>query len=455
MNGSCKILLIIDYNLSRVADVAHMRDHARRRHNADTILIRANPGNVDARLCDHLIAVDPLSHDFVDRAHEALLPWLSQIRGGIVFSDNAVRSGAALLERMGAKVDSALLALGAFSKLEYRRFEARCRDLFASQRIMTPDCVSIDSLDELGRFAELHPEGFVVKPSCEGNNRGVVLVQPGDDLLTVFEEVAPYLAAGVICEQVIPYQREFSFDGVGGLSFATEKVSAAGRYPVEVAQLLPARITQFEYETLRRAGELANLLVGQRDGPFHNEIKLSDDGMFGAVVEPNRRPAGMRIWTLAALVYGVDFYHLWVDSVLGDDSKPPVLRPKCQAATVMLGVKRDRWFAPSDVADGNELFLATLRQTARRYGLEDNALRPIEFSWLSQERRRIPLVPRDNSDFVAHACVSAHAPGCDIGEIVSGLREDWAVSLESAALSGPSADASGTHEATGQLRVSA
>ncbi|WP_321800772.1 biotin carboxylase [Caballeronia sp. J97] len=447
------MLLIIDYNLSRVADVAHMRDRARHHHGADTILIRANPGNADARLCDHLIAVDPLAHDFVDRAYEALTPWLSHICGGVVFSDNAVRSGAALLERIGVKVDSAALALGAFSKLEYRRCEARCHDLFASQRVLAPDCVSIDSLDELRSFSQLHPEGFVVKPSCEGNNRGVVLVQPGDDLPRVFDEVAPYLAAGVICEQLIPYQREFSFDGVGGLSFATEKVSAAGRYPVEVAQVVPARITQSAYETLRRAGELANWLVGQRDGPFHNEVKLSDDGMFGAVVEPNRRPAGMRIWTLAALVYGVDFYHLWVDSVLGNESKPSGLKPTCQAATVMLGVKRDRWFAPSDLASGDELFQATLRQTARRYGLNEDVLRPIEFSWLSLERRRVPSVPRDNSDFVAHACITLHALDCDIGEIVSGLREDWSAALEKAAFSELSTDSDVMHQTGDQARV--
>ena len=361
MNDRRDMLLIIDYNLSRVADVTHMRDYARRRYNADTVLVRGNPGSTDERLCDHVVGIDPLSPGFVAQAYEALARWQGRIRGGIVFSDNAVQSGAALLERMALRVDSASLALGAFNKLEYRRAEARCRDLLESQRVMTPDCTSIRSLEEIRKFAELHPEGFVIKPSCEGNNRGVVMMRPGDNLMAALEEVTPYLAAGVICEQTIPYQREYSFDGLGGLSFITEKASAAGRYPVEVAQILPARLGQTERETIRRAGECANWLVGQRDGPFHNEIKLSDDGMFSAVVEPNRRPAGMKIWSLAALVYGVDFYHLWIDSVLGDGFRPCTLEAKCQAATVMLGVKRDRWFASSDVPNGSKIFLALLR----------------------------------------------------------------------------------------------
>ncbi|SAK99994.1 ATP-grasp domain-containing protein [Caballeronia ptereochthonis] len=432
MNGRREKLLIVDYNLSRVADVAHMRDYARCRYNVDTLLVRGNPGEMDARLCDHVVGVDPLLPDFVAQACEALSPWRDHIRGGIVFSDNAVQSGAALLERIGLQVDSASLALGAFSKFEYRRAEARCRDLLESQRVMTPNCVLIRSLEELRQFAEAHPEGFVIKPSCEGNNRGVVMMRPGDSLVSALEELTPYLAAGVICEQVIPYRREYSFDGLGGLSFITEKVSASGRYPVEVAQVLPARLGRLEQETIRRAGECANWLVGQRDGPFHNEIKLSDDGMFAAVVEPNRRPAGMKIWSLAALVYGIDFYHLWIDSVLGDGFRPSTLEARCQAATVMLGVKHDRWFAPSDVASGSEIFPAALERTARQFGLPDDALRSVEFSWLSQERRYVPSIARDNSDFVASACVSLHESSVSIGDIVSSLRERWTEALESA-----------------------
>src|SRR4029453_8524050 len=133
------------------------------------------------------------------------------------------------------------------------------------------------------------------------------------------KEVSTYLSDGVICEELIPYRREFSFDGIGSLSFITEKISATGRYPVELGQVLPARITPRERNTISVAGRLANLLVGQRNGPFHNEITLSDDGHRAAVVEPNRRPAGMKIWTIASLVYQVNLYHLWVDQAFGEE----------------------------------------------------------------------------------------------------------------------------------------
>ncbi|SKC86044.1 hypothetical protein SAMN05445504_4672 [Burkholderia sp. CF099] len=430
MNRHRGTLLIVDYNLSRVTDVIHMSDYARRRYNVDTVLIRDNPEDLDTRLCDHVIGLDPLSQDFVDSAVEALSPWLDRLRGGIVFSDNAVQNGAALLERLGLRVDSSRLALGAFSKLEYRRAEANCRVLVAAQRVMAPDSASIASLEELEQFAHAHPEGFVVKPSCEGNNRGVVIVRPGDDLFAALSEVAPYLENGVICEQIIPYHREFSFDGIADLSFVTEKMSASGRYPVEIAQVLPARVNQTERETLLRTGRLANWLVGQRDGPFHNEIKVSDDGKFAAVVEPNRRPAGMKIWNLAATVYGVDFYHLWIDSVLGDSYKPSALEAKCQAATVMLGVKTDRRFAPADVLSGSKPLVIALTETAFRHGLSEDELLPSEFAWLSQDRRLVPAIPRDNSDFVAYACLSLHTSRVDIRDVVRSLRECWADALE-------------------------
>ncbi len=74
-----------------------------------------------------------------------------------------------------------------------------------------PAFTEIASLDQLHAFAHDHPEGFVViKPAAEGNNRGVVVVRPGDDLTAAFAEVLPYLEGGVICEELIPYRREYS-----------------------------------------------------------------------------------------------------------------------------------------------------------------------------------------------------------------------------------------------------
>lgn len=423
MSANSPLLLIVDYNLTRISDVAHIAAYARRQHGAQSILIRSNPSERDAQLCDHLIDLDPLAAGFVDAALTQLRPWRDRLRAGVVFSDNAVQRGAELLERLGLPTDSAELAIGAFSKHAYRIREAALRDLLEPQSVWVPDCVDIRTIGDLRRFAAAHPNGFVVKPSCEGNNRGVVIVKAGDNLDKAFAAVEPYLQNGAICEALIPFEREFSFDGVGTTEFITEKLSARGRYPVEVAQILPARLGHAERATLTRVGRLANLLVGQRRGPFHNEIKLADDGLRAAVVEPNRRPAGMKIWTIAEIVYGIDFYALWVDAAFGSPREPVVAPSTRQAATVMLGVPADVTFCPPDELCGIALFERVLAQVSQAFGVD--SLRRLEFAWLSARTRFIPAVPRDNADFAAQACIALDNDAVEMRDVVSAVRQTW------------------------------
>ncbi|WP_394824927.1 acetyl-CoA carboxylase biotin carboxylase subunit family protein [Pendulispora albinea] len=430
MSSTSGLLLIVDYNLSRIDDVIHMRNYARDRYGAGTALIRANPTAIDAEICDEVIDLDPLRSDFAEVGAKLLGGRRGDFKAGIVFSDNAVESGAALLERLGLPVDSAELAAGAFCKYQYRLSEARYRALLEAQRLMVPDFTKVTSMDDLHAFAAKHPNGFVIKPMKEGNNRGVVLVRAGGDRRAAFAEVSPYLAGGVICEQIIPYRREYSFDGLGQSFFITEKISATGRYPVEVAQVLPARLTEKERTTIQRAGKQVNWLVGQCDGPFHNEIKLSDDGTRAAVVEPNRRPGGMKIWSLARWVYGIDFYHRWIDSAFG--ATPPLTLPEplCSAATVMLGIQSDRVFSTDDLAAGAKPFEDAVAATADYYGLKSGELSIKEFAWLSTKRRQLHGVPRDNADFAAQACIVLNSTRIDIRDVVATLREKWLVALD-------------------------
>ncbi|NEB00235.1 biotin carboxylase [Streptomyces sp. SID13726] len=424
--------LIVDYNLSRVADVQRIRRYARERHGALTTLIRAHPTDTDTRISDEVVQLDPLDPDFAAKGEKLLSPRREEFAAGVVFSDDAVHSGADLLTRLGLRVDAPQPAAAAFCKITYRDTEHRHRDLLSAQRLTPVDFVEVESPADIAAFARRHPEGFVVKPAKEGNNRGVVLVRPGDDLDAAWAEVRPYLADGVLCEELIPYRREFSYDGLGELSFVTEKVSAPGRYPVEVAQVLPARVTPAGRATLRRAGGLANWLVGQCDGPFHNEIKLSDDDTAAAVVEPNRRPAGMRIWSLARWVHGVDLYEKWVDAAFGRPVETALPEPDCAAATVMLGVATDRAFAPADVRPDADPFEDALAATRSRHGLAPDELTAPEFGWVAPDRRELHATARDNADFAAQCCVVLRSAHTDVREVVHTLREVWPAALDTA-----------------------
>jgi hypothetical protein len=323
-------------------------------------------------------------------------------------------------------VDNAKLAMGAFSKAFYREAEQACRALLEPQRMFVPAFRRVTCAADL-RECLAHTPAVVLKPACEGNNRGVIMLSPDDDPDAALHEVAPYLADGVICEERIPFAREFSHDGVGHLAWLTEKLSAAGRYPVEVGQVVPANVTQTERNTLCRVGRLANLLVGQCAGPFHNEIKLSDDGKHAAIVEPNRRPAGMRIWTLAHKVYGTDFYQLWLDAALGKDL-PSALPPACgRAATVMLGAPLDGTLAMSRRPDGEEILRMIVVPQLYGKGVLPNGaeIEWFDFNWLSDRDRNVVAVPRDNADFVAQVCLYSHHDNVDMAAIVTQVQSAW------------------------------
>lgn len=424
------VLLIVDYNLSRIGDVLHLRDYARQQWGAQTWLIRANPQDHDRTISDRVFDADPLHPDFVDQALNLLGDDAGRISAGLVFSDNAVASGAALLERLGLPVDDAALALAAFDKLAYRTAEDRVRTQLNQLGVTLPDFVRIDGLHDVRNFAARQQGSFVIKPACEGNNRGVVVVSAGGDCEQAFTEVAPYLDGGVLAEAFITFTREFSYDGLGKLWFVTEKVSASGRYPVEVAQILPARLSEQERLAIRNAGEQVNRLVGQRIGPFHNEIKLSDSGDQTAVIEPNRRPGGMKIWTLAHAVHGLDLYAAWVDSVFAGPVPEELPAATCSAATVMFGVPHDVTIDVTTLGDVQALVRDTLTRAAEELALSRDDIALLESTWIAGEPRMIHAIPRDNSDFVAQACVALHAPSVDIRDLVRVLREQWLLVLE-------------------------
>lgn len=418
-------LLIIDYNLSRINDVASMRLYAYERYGVKTLLIRANPAPHDYQIADRVLALDPRGADFVTAALKALAPIRQQLRGGLVFSDNAVQTGAQLLEQLNLPVDNGTLAAGAFSKIRYRQIEAEHRSILEPQGMFIPAHATIHNADELLDFVRRYPDGVVLKPACEGNNRGVVFLNANTNLRQALQEVEPYLSDGIICEQVILFQREYSFDGLGDLSFITEKCSATGRYPVETGQILPARLSQTEQYLLSRVGNLANLLVGQCHGPFHNEIKINADATQAAVIEPNRRPAGMKIWSLAERVYGLNFYHLWVNRVLGQPLPEQLPAPQGLAATIMLGVHHDGYLdlAPEVQDEPERLFNKALElyyKTSIKHKLEW-----FGFTLLPRQSNWVRAIPKDNGDFLAMVCVYSPNVELDILALKTAISDCW------------------------------
>lgn len=413
-------LIIIDYNLTRRDEVLRLRNYAAERHQMSTVLIRAKPTVQDQLLCDVIIDLEPLSPGFVDEALATLSHWSGIFVAGIVFSDRAMVGGTRLLRQLQLRVDDPQLAVGAFSKAVYRETERQHVALMDAQGI---DCTASQRLTDMAQaiaFVRDHPEGTVIKPSCEGNNRGVSVVRNVGEVKKAWEEVLPYLKDGIVAEAFIKHRREYSCDGVGRLMFFTEKLSFKGTYPVELGQLVPARLTPLERATLERGGRLANLFVGQSEGPFHNEIRLSDDGQRAAVVEPNRRPAGMQIWKLAERVFGVSLYACLIDAALGEHHVTQLPPAKGQAAVAMLGVASDTQVNLEQLPPYKVIIDRVLSSTPPAPLLEW-----FEFKWLPQQPRYLAQ-PQDNGGFLASACFYTPTGDFDLVTWIDCFRLEWA-----------------------------
>lgn len=422
-NSKTEWIVIADYNLTRIEDVRMMLRYAKERYGLHSILIRHNPTPVDHSLADWVINLDPLAETFVGEALYQLHPVREQIRAILPFSDNAVWSGARLARALGMQADDPNLAEAAFSKSVYREMETKAEPFFRAQNVFVPRFRKVSSLEEIEAFSKMCPNGFVLKPSCEGNNRGVIRLLPGDSLKHAYEEVSPYLAGGLIAEELIVFPEEYSFDGIGHLSWVTQKLSVHGRYPVEYGQKVPAPNCKLLLESVGAAGNLANIVVGQKRGPFHNEVKYDPMSYRSAVIEPNRRPAGMKIWHLAERVYGVNFFHLWVDQLVTGDIPKHLPPPKGVAAIRELPAPHSGMLAiPNTPGFAEKVFFEILdrlqRKQIRNVKWSEFRITATPGSWVEQE-------PKDNAGFVAEVCLYSPDSSLDVEATLQHFEEEW------------------------------
>ncbi len=426
LKSMANALLIIDFNLSRRGDVAHIREYCAREHGLKTVLIRPNPTAEDKQLADLVIDLDPLVEGFVDDAKRAVETLPFSLIAGLVFSDNAVHTGALLLDALDIGNDCHTLAENAFCKLKYRVAEQCCKPYLSAQQIFVPNVEEIDSVASLADFIATNPQGVVIKPTTEGNNRGVILIEDTSqaDVPALLDEVKDYLANGMIAEQMIPFSNEYSYDGIGSADFITEKFNASGRYPVEIAQLVPADVTPQQAELIRNTGKLANLIVGQNNGPFHNEIRINDEFTQAAVVEANRRPAGMKIWSLASLVFQQDLYGLWVDTAIKRARLLEPFTPHGSAMTIMLPpTEQGCW--PQLVNNLDILFEGLQQHLNVHYPQSDGHLNWINIEQIASVEQHINVPARDNGDFLALAVVSSDWPAAEMKLWLSKIQSSW------------------------------
>jgi hypothetical protein len=416
-------ICIVDYNLTRWADVKLLTDYAKAKYNFKSILFRANPTEGDYRLADIVINLSPKNPDFVNLALLDLRRLNVEVKAVLPFSDDGIIAGSRLAEAMGLPTDCSVLAERAFSKSAYRSAEKDFYQNHQPENFFLPRSKIVQSIRDLELFLD-ECEQVILKPTCEGNNRGVILLKKGDSLETYFKEVVRYLEDGLIAEEVIPFHPEYSVDGIGPLAFCTQKLNECGRYPVECGQIIPARISDSSKVSLLATSKIANGLVGQNFGPFHNEIKHDAKSQNSAVVEPNRRPAGMRIWHLAERAYGINFFKLWIDQLITREIRKSLPAPQQLVGIRMLRAPSNGTlvFPTEDLVQTRKLVDAIT--TAVSFNLKEK-FTCFDFSWNCQFNQVVTSEPKDNSQFIAQICFATDDLNSDLKLIMNQWIQQW------------------------------
>lgn len=413
MSTNLGYIVFVDYNLARFRDVKLMSDYAKSEYGLSSILIRKNPSQQDFDVADIVINSDPRSSRFVEDVLGKLMPHADKIKAVLPFSDDAVVKGSLIAEYLGKLHDSSNGAQAAFSKLEYRKVEKGLKELLSAQNVFVPQFKEVNSFDEVKEFSQ-GVEGFVIKPTSEGNNRGVARVDSNSSLNEAYDFASSHGQLGMICEELIKFPVESSYDGVGSCEFVTEKLSRSSKYPVEYGQIVPARYDSELKNSIIKTGRLANFIVGQSIGPFHNEIKSDPQSLATAVIEPNRRPAGMKIWYLAEKVYGVNFFKLWIDTLLGKKTVNALPPAKGIAA-----IRQFRSFSAGVYAgpvitkeDENKILADILAQLDPGQKFEW-----FDFKINLAQGKPVFSVPKDNSEHIAEICFYSNESNVDLEKI--------------------------------------
>jgi hypothetical protein len=142
-----------------------------------------------------------------------------------------------------------------------------------------------------------------LKPAAEGNSRGCININQEKNLNNAWAQVSKYLDGGIVAEELIDSECEYSWDHVAGCSWITEKETTKNQYRAEIQQILPAPLNNTVAKRISDAGIFMSELSGSNQGACHNEIFYIAESNSVMAVEPNLRPAGMRIWDLAAIAF--------------------------------------------------------------------------------------------------------------------------------------------------------
>lgn len=408
--------IIVGYNNTRIYDVCKLRRLCQQHHQAELILVNDLVSEHDGSAALHTIITSLSEQDIsvsLDEVRSIILRLVLKPIGILPFSEKGLLLGAelALYYQLNGPTQSEA-AIGLDKRL-FRKHDYEIPNKpLGYQSIQSRQVSSVPELKNL--IDELGGQAFI-KPAREGNSRGCIAIYNEQYGENAWNQVQPYIEDGVIVEELVDDAKEFSFDSVANVCWLTEKFTVGGDYRAEYQQIVPAKLSALHETRLMDAGLRIKSVTAPNYGCWHNEVFLRSDDTTCAV-EPNMRPAGMRIWDLANISFK-DFnpwlYWLdWAKSGKEKNLKPAVIRYS--------GIRMLKGHKAGKVAKLPDL-------TRFDIGCEKGFLHSAQF--YCSEGDSVTDSPTDNSQFIGHIMLS-HESYDELRRMLDCLAEDIESSVE-------------------------
>lgn len=408
--------IVVGYNNTRIYDVRKLRRLCRQHHRAELILVNDIVSKHDDSASLHTIITslnEQAISDSLSNVQNIIERLALKPVGVLPFSEKGLLLGAELAQYYQLNGPTPREAEIGVDKRLFRECDNDMPNPpLGYQSIPYKQVYSVPELKQL--VDELGGKAFI-KPAQEGNSRGCIAIHSEKDSDNAWNVVEPYVEDGVIVEALVDDAKEYSFDSVANVCWLTEKFTVDGDFSAEYQQIVPAKLSALHKALLTDAGLRIKSVTAPNYGCWHNEVFLRSDDTTCAV-EPNMRPAGMRIWDLANISFK-DFnpwlYWLdWAKSGKEHNLKPTVIR--YSGIRMLKGKKSGRVVKLPDLTSVNTVCEQGLLHSAELYCSEGDS---------------VIDSPVDNSQFIGHIMLS-HESYEELRRMLDRIAEDIEASVE-------------------------
>jgi len=379
-----KAIAVFGYNNTRIDDVKQIREIALRCWNAQVLLIKEGISPIDRDVTPYCLDHKPEDPYITPTLKSYLNAHDLELIGCLPFSDKGVIGAAHVSKAFNLFGDDTDTAEAMLHKGLFRQLEAQIElDETAYKKPFYKIVFSAEELE--GTFRDKGT--YFIKPLTEGNSRGCMTIDSAEAIQTWLSEND--IEKGAICEELLARDNEYTFDGVDGSYWIGEKFTTKGPYRAEYQHIMPAPLGASQRQQVHQTLEPLLQKLGSNGGAFHHEFFILEDGRI-ASVEPNRRPAGMWWWDVAAKTFK-DFtsWQRWVDLCVSGRHKPQALEAK-------------RFGGIRGVISRTDGRLTSVNRRAIETELKQHfGASCFRFAFTKEHGAQVTSTPRDNSGFIA------------------------------------------------------